>query len=86
MTFSGCGTTKQIRALETAAKMQGEARAQTIVPELPPECREHMERIVPKLREKVRWTQKRWEYSADDVDARIDRCAQFHDEWAGRAK
>jgi hypothetical protein len=66
--------------------VQDEARAQTIVPELPPECREHIQRLLPKLGEKVRWTQDRWEYSADLVDARIDRCAQFHDEWAGRTK
>jgi hypothetical protein len=26
------------------------------------------------------------EYSADALDAKIDRCAPFHDEWAGRAK
>jgi crotonobetainyl-CoA:carnitine CoA-transferase CaiB-like acyl-CoA transferase len=85
-TFSGCSTTDQIGKLEKVAKVQGEARAQTTVPGLPPECREHMERVVPKLGEKVRWTHKRWEYSADQADAQIDRCAQFHDDWAGKAQ
>jgi GH24 family phage-related lysozyme (muramidase) len=51
---SGCDTRKFVPRL-TAAKVQGEARAQTVVPELPLECREHMERVVPKLGEMVRW-------------------------------
>lgn len=34
---------------------------------------------VPKVGEKVRWTQKRWEYSADAVDVQIDGCAEFYD-------
>jgi len=39
-----------------------------------------MERVLPKAGEKARWTQKRWEFSADNIDAQIDRCAQFDDD------
>jgi hypothetical protein len=45
-----------------------------------------MGRVYPKLTEKWRNTQLRWEYSADQVDAKIDRCARFHDEWKSKAK
>lgn len=86
--LTGCRTTeaRQKGRVVAAAQTIGVTRTQTIAPELPPECRRHMERIYPKLGEKVRWTQKRWEYSADQVDAKIDRCAQFHDEWKSRAQ
>ncbi len=82
MISTGCQTTeqKQTATVVAAAQAIGITRAQPIRPVLPPECREHMGRVIPKLGEKARWTQKRWEYSADQVDAKIDRCAQFHDD------
>jgi len=80
---SGCTTTeaRQTERLVAASKTLGVTRAKTNPPDLPSECREHMGRVVPKAGEKARWTQKRWEFSADQIDAQIDRCAQFHDDW-----
>lgn len=66
--------------MKAAAVAQGEARAQVVIPALPDRCRQHMGRIVPKLGEKTRWTQKRWEFAADAVDRQIDDCAAFHDD------
>lgn len=48
--------------------------------DLPDRCRGHMGRVIPKIGEKTRWTQKRWEYSADAVDRQIDDCAAFYDD------
>jgi hypothetical protein len=45
-----------------------------------------MRRVYPKVGDKFRGTQLRWEASSDQIDAQIDRCAQFHDDWVGRAK
>jgi hypothetical protein len=88
MMIGGCVTTeaKQTKRVVAAASAMGKARAQSSVPELPPDCREHMKRIYPTVGEKFRGTQLRWEYSADQVDALIDRCAQFHGDWAGKAQ
>ena len=82
--LTGCLSTeaKQTKRVVAAATIIGQTNAKREVPELPPECREHMGRVYPKLTEKWRSTQLRWEFSADHVDDRIDRCAQFHDEWA----
>jgi hypothetical protein len=87
MMVSGCVTTeeKQNSRVVAAARIIGEAAAQ-VTPSLPPECREHMRRIYPKVGEKYCGSQLRWESSADAIDAQIDRCAQFNDEWAGKAK
>lgn len=87
MTTSGCATTeaKQTKRVVAAAEIVGEARAQSYAPQLPLECREHMRRVYPKVGDKFRGTQLRWEASANAVDAKIDRCARVHDEWAERA-
>jgi hypothetical protein len=78
MTSIGCRSTEG-RLIE-AAKAQGQAKAQVIIPALPDECRKHMGRVYPKAGEKARWTQKRWEFSADAVDRQIDDCAAFNDD------
>jgi len=41
-----------------AAQAIGITRAAPIRPLLPPECREHVGRVIPKLGEKPRWTLK----------------------------
>ena len=86
--LTGCLSTeeKQNRRVVAAATAIRLTKAKSEVPEFPPECREHMGRVYPKLTEKWRNTQLRWEYSADQVDARTDRCAQFHDEWKSKAQ
>ena len=43
-----------------------------------------MGRVMPKVGEKVRWSQKRWEYSADAVDRQIDDCPAFWDDQRSR--
>jgi hypothetical protein len=79
---SGCTTTeaRQTKRLIAAAQAIGVTKAQDPGTRLPEECRLHMERVLPKAGEKARWTQKRWEFSADNIDAQIDRCAQFDDD------
>lgn len=75
--LNGCASTEG--RLTAAAETQGRVSAGVSLPDLPAECRQHMGRVVPKSGEKVRWTQKRWEYSADAVDRQIDDCASFYD-------
>lgn len=88
MMISGCVTTeeKQTSRVIAAAKIIGEVKAQSTKPSLPPDCREHIRRIYPKVGEKYRGTQLRWESSADAIDAQIDRCAQFNDDWAEKVR
>lgn len=63
-----------------AADTRGKAAAGVNLPDLPEECREKMARVVPKYgTEKPRNTQLRWEFAADFVDRRTDRCAAFYD-------
>lgn len=54
------------------------------VPDLPNECRRHIERVTPKAGDKARWIQARWEASADDADRQTDDCAAFHDDFKRR--
>lgn len=74
---AGCQSTEA--RLEAAAVTKGKASAGVFLAPLPDDCRKHMGRVVPKVDEKVRWTHKRWEYSADAVDRQIDDCAEFYD-------
>jgi hypothetical protein len=86
---SGCTTTeaRQTKRLVAASQAIGVTKAQPVGTRLPEECVKHMERVLPKTGEKARWTQKRWEFSADNIDAQIDRCAQFDEDRAkGAAK
>jgi hypothetical protein len=41
-----------------------------------------MERVNPKVGDKYRSIQYRWLYNADLIDAQIDRCNKFMDDWA----
>lgn len=75
---SGCAG-KEARLI-VAANTRGKIAAGTKLPDLPVECRQKMARVVPKYgAEKPRNTQLRWEVSADSVDRRIERCANFYD-------
>lgn len=76
--ISGCVSTDQKR-LSAAADAKGKIQAEIILPDLPAECREKMGRVYPKMTEKPRNTQLRWEFAADAQDNRIDRCAGFYD-------
>lgn len=77
MMSAGCQSTEE--RLEAAAVTTGKIAASVTLAPLPDDCRKHMGRVVPKVGEKVRWTQKWWEYSADAVDVQIDGCAEFYD-------
>lgn len=81
---SGCTTTeaRQTKRLIAASQAIGIAKAQSPGTRLPEECSNHIERVIPKAGEKARWTQKRWEFTADNIDAQIDRCAKFDDDRA----
>jgi hypothetical protein len=75
---SGCAS--NVKRLTAAAETQGQVRAGVNLPDLPAECRAKMARVVPKYgTEKPRNTQLRWEFAADFVDRRTDRCAAFYD-------
>lgn len=79
---SGCATTEG--RLVAAAETRGRAEATIQVPDLPAECRRHMQRVTPQAGDKARWLQARWEANADSVDRQIDDCAAFHDDYKHR--
>ena len=63
--------------LLVSASAQGEAKAESPEVIAPGACTTHMERVVPKIGEKARWTQKRWEIVADNRDRQADDCGQW---------
>nr|WP_236775622.1 hypothetical protein [Agrobacterium tumefaciens] len=80
--LNGCVSTEG--RLVKAAEAQGRAAADISLPDLPAECRKHIGRVIPQSGQKVRWTQKRWEFSADATDRQIDDCAAFYDDTKNR--
>ncbi len=75
---SGCAG-KEARLI-AAADARGRMAAGIRLPDLPDECRQTMDRVVPKYGiEKPRNTQLRWEVAADLADRRTGRCASFYD-------
>ncbi|WP_299864352.1 hypothetical protein [uncultured Hoeflea sp.] len=72
LALAGCGTA--IKKLDQAAETTGEARARIERPVTPPSCIAKMERVKPKVDEKARWTQKRWEIVADNRDQLAADC------------
>lgn len=81
-TISGCATTEG--RLTAAATLKGQSEAKVVVPDLPAECRQHLQRVTPQPGDKARWIQGRWEANADAVDRQIDDCAAFHDDYKRR--
>jgi hypothetical protein len=75
MSAKGCQTI-EARA-STAAVTQGQTQARETFPDLPTACTAHTDRVIPKLGEKVRWTQERWEIVADNRDNLADDCAAW---------
>jgi hypothetical protein len=71
--------TKATKQVIAAATIQGQLAAQSIAPKTPPECERHMVHVNPKIGDKYRSAQYRWEYNADLIDAQIDRCNRFMD-------
>jgi starvation-inducible outer membrane lipoprotein len=78
--LSSCETlTKQ---LERAAVTTGQTQAHFDFPDLPDACIAKVQRVIPKVGEKVRWTQSRWEITADNRDQLAADC----DAWGKQAK
>lgn len=69
---NSCQTTG--KRLDAAATSTGQARAIVSRPVTPEACIAHMERVIPTVGEKARWTQKRWEFVADNRDRLADDC------------
>ena len=83
--LSACQT--QGQRLDAAATATGQSQAVIPRPVTPAACTAHMERVVPKLGEKARWTQKRWEIVADNRDRLADDCqADLDDYWNAVAR
>tara|TARA_R100001129_G_scaffold129991_1_gene91869 strand:+ start:1733 stop:2020 length:288 start_codon:yes stop_codon:yes gene_type:complete len=72
---ASCQTTEQ--RLEAAAKARGAAEVEAPKQVAPEACVAHMERVVPKIGEKARWTQRRWEIVADNRDRQADDCGAW---------
>lgn len=73
--LSGCGTSETAR-LDAAAVAIGHLSAGRVPPEWPAYCRDPMPAVVPKLGEKARWTQSRWEMIREQENRRIDWCTE----------
>ncbi|WP_405030720.1 hypothetical protein [Pleomorphomonas sp. JP5] len=76
--MAGCGTLDQ--RLTAASSEIGRQSAGVSLPALPARCREDMPRVVPRVGEKWRAVQGRWQIVADGVDRRTADCAAFYDD------
>lgn len=75
MPLSGCQTIEG-RA-KAAAEVKGQTAAAIVFPPLPEACTAHVERVKPKVGEKFRWIQQRWEVTSDNRDRKADDCAAW---------
>lgn len=57
-----------------AAEARGQSAAAVDFPPLPEACTAHVQRVKPKVGEKFRWIQNRWEVTADNRDRQADDC------------
>jgi len=79
LALSACSTTSQrLGAISTQA---GKTRAAITLPDIPEACTAYIERVYPKLGEKARWTQKRWEFIADNRDQQARDCRKWWDDY-----
>ena len=81
LTSAGCKSTEEKRQAraDSAAAAIGRLLVKPQKPKLPPECLSPMGRTYPRIGEKFRAPQLRWEYLADVEDAVKRRCAAFYD-------
>ncbi|NTI22057.1 hypothetical protein G6M87_09300 [Rhizobium rhizogenes] len=75
MSTKGCQTLDA--RMEKAAEAQGQTQASSPPPPMPAACTAHVERVVPKVGEKFRWINQRWEVTADNRDRQADDCAAW---------
>lgn len=71
----GCKTTDA--QLHAAAVTAGQAAAHFDFPDLPEACTAHVVPVIPKVGEKARWTQARWEITTRNRDDQADDCAAW---------
>ncbi|TCN30362.1 hypothetical protein EV184_108236 [Sinorhizobium americanum] len=57
----------------------GRLAAGVNLPDWPAYCREHMPAVVPKVGEKARHSQSRWEVVREQHNRRLDWCAGHYD-------
>lgn len=74
MTSGGCRTDEAARLDASAAEM-GRLAAGVHLPDWPQYCSEPMLAVVPKVGEKYRWTQARWEMVRAAENRRVEWCA-----------
>jgi hypothetical protein len=78
----GCQTLEG--RVEAAAQAQGVAQASSPPPPMPEACTAHVVRVIPKVGEKFRWINQRWEVTADNRDRQADDCRAWdRDRMAG---
>jgi hypothetical protein len=83
MSTKGCQTLDA--RMEKAAEAQGQAQASSPPPPMPEACAAHVERVIPKVGEKFRWINQRWEVTADNRDRQADDCRAWdRDRMAGK--
>lgn len=75
MSAKGCQTLDA--RVEAAAQTKGQTAAAIEFPPLPAACTAHVERVRPKVGEKFRWINQRWEVTADNRDLLADDCAAW---------
>ncbi|MCS0459551.1 hypothetical protein [Rhizobium favelukesii] len=75
MSAKGCQTIEE-RA-SAAAEVKGQTAAAVDFPSLPEACTAHVDRVKPKVGEKFRWINQRWEVTADNRDRQADDCAAW---------
>lgn len=76
-TLIGCSATLDKRASE-AAIVKAIASAPTNIADWPAYCDEQTPKVIPKINEKWRWVQYRWEVVAENEDKRKAWCAEFY--------
>lgn len=84
MISSGSSCVTVGKRLNSAATLQGTAQAPTNLPELPPVCREELERVIPKSGEKWRGVQHRWEVVRQNENDIKMACVGFYEDLRAR--
>ncbi|MEY9829816.1 hypothetical protein ABIA25_001631 [Sinorhizobium fredii] len=76
--LSGCAHDEAAR-LDASAASMGRLAAGVHLPEWPALCREPMPAVVPKLGEKARHSQSRWEVVREQHNQRVEWCGRHYD-------
>ena len=74
--LTGCQSVQD--NLNAAKSAEAVTKARVTLPDWPTYCSEHMPAVVPKVGEKFRHTQSRWEVVRDNENARIQWCSDHY--------